>query len=188
VSIIIEDYHLSYLSFLDSQVNSSLVSNFFSFIHDICDEDYTSNFTTNEIFLTREDLIKWVRGVAFDLGFVFIILRSDKYNRQPERKTYVLLGCEMGGKYKKYKSDVESSLSSTRKCECPFKLRGKPISKGDGWVLEVICGYHNHDFSDTLVGHPFASRLKSCEQLLLVDVTRSQVKRANILLTFKEKR
>jgi len=77
-----EDYHLSYLSFLDSQVNSSLVSDFFSFIHDICEHDYTSNFTTHEIFSTREDLIKWVRGVAFDYGFVVIILRSDKYNGQ----------------------------------------------------------------------------------------------------------
>jgi len=43
-------------------------------------------------------LIKWVRGVAFNLGFVVIILRSDKYNGQPERKTCVLLGCERGGK------------------------------------------------------------------------------------------
>jgi len=58
VIIIIKDYHLSYLSFLDSQVNSSLVSCFSSFIHDICEEDYTSNFTTDEIFPTREYLIE----------------------------------------------------------------------------------------------------------------------------------
>jgi len=57
-----EDYHLSYLSFLDSQVNSSLVLDFSSFIHDICEKYYISNFTTDEIFPTREDLIKWVRG------------------------------------------------------------------------------------------------------------------------------
>jgi len=99
----------------------------------------------------------------FDLGFIVIILRFDKYNGQPERKTYVLLGCERGGKYRKYKYDVESSLSGTRKYEYPFKLRGKPISKGEGWVLNVIHGYHNHDLSDTLVGHSFAGRLKSSE-------------------------
>jgi len=70
------------------------MSNCSSFINDICEGDYTSNFINEEIFLTREDLIKQVQGVAFDLGFVVIILRSDKYNGQPKRMTYVLLGCE----------------------------------------------------------------------------------------------
>jgi len=43
-----------------------------------------------------------------------------------------LVGCERDGKYSKYKSDVQPSVSSTRKCDCPFKLRGKPINNGDG--------------------------------------------------------
>jgi len=30
-------------------------------------------------------------------------------------------------------------------------------------MLKVIYGYHNHDVSQTLVGHPFAGRLKSYE-------------------------
>jgi len=136
-----EDFNLSYLY---SQVNSSLVSNFSSFLNDICKGDYTSKFTSDKIFPT--------------IDFVVIILRSDKYNGQPGRKAYVFLGCERGRKYKKYKSDAELSLPDTRKCDYQFKLRGKPISKGEGWVLKVICGYHNHDLSDTLVGHPFAGR------------------------------
>ena len=37
-----EDYQLSYLRFLDSQINSNLVLDFSSFIHDICERDYTS--------------------------------------------------------------------------------------------------------------------------------------------------
>ena len=183
-----EDHHFSYLSFLDSQLNCSLMSEFSDFVHDICEQDYTSHFTTDDIFSTREDLIKWVRGVAYNLGFVVIILRSDKYNGQPGRKTHVLLGCERGGKYRKYKCDAEPSLSGTRKCDCPFRLRGRPISQGEGWVLNVKCGYHNHDVSSTLVGHPYAGRLKSSEHSLLVDTTKSQVKPVNILLTLKEKR
>ena len=91
-----EDHHFSYLSFLDSHVNCSLMSNFSDFVHDICEQDYTSHFTTDDIFSTREDLIKWVKRVAFNLGFVVIILRSDKYNGQPGRKNHVLLGCERG--------------------------------------------------------------------------------------------
>ena len=75
----------------------------------------------------------------------------------------MLLGCERGRKYRKYKSDLQPSITGTRKCECPFKLRGKPVSNGDGWVLKVIYGCHNHDLSKTLVGHPYVSRLKSDE-------------------------
>jgi len=131
-----EDHHFSYLSFLDSQadsqLNCSLMSDFSDFVHDICEQDYISHFTTDDIFPTREDLIKWVRGVTYNLGFVVIILRSDKYNGQPGRKTHVLLGCERGGKYRKYKCDAEPSLSGTRKCDCPFRLRGRPISQGEG--------------------------------------------------------
>jgi len=131
-------------------------------------------------------LIKWVRGIAFHLGFVVVTIRFDKATCQPRRKTYVLLGCERGGKYRKYKSDVQPSVSGTRKCDCPFKVKGKPISNGDGWMLKVMCGYHNHDMSHTLVGHPFVGRLKSSEQSLLVDMSKNQVKPTNILLTLKE--
>jgi len=90
-------------------------------------------------------------------------------------------------KYRKYKCDAKMSLSGTRKCDCPFRLRGQPISQGEGLVLNVKCGYHNHDVSSTLVGHPYAGRLKSTEHSLLVDMTKSQVKPANILVTLKEK-
>jgi len=53
-------------------------------------------------------------------------------------------------------------------------------------MLKVICGYHNHDMSQTLIGHLFARRLKSFEQSLLVDMSKSQVKPANILPTLKQ--
>jgi len=66
------------------------------------------------------------------LVFVVVTIRSNKTISQPGSKTYVLLGCERGDKYRKYKSDVQPSVSDTRKCDCPFKLIGKPISNGDG--------------------------------------------------------
>lgn len=53
-------------------------------------------------------------------------------------------------------------------------------------MLNVICGYHNHDLLQPLVGHLFFSRLKSIEHSLLVDMTKSQMKPANILPTLKE--
>ncbi|XP_014511816.2 protein FAR-RED ELONGATED HYPOCOTYL 3-like [Vigna radiata var. radiata] len=129
-------------------------------------------------------MIDWVRKIAFHFGFVVVIIRSDTTTGEPGRKTFVVLGCERSGKYRKYKQDVQPSVSGTRKCECPFKLRGKP--KGHGWVLKVMCGYHNHELVETLVGHPYAGRLNAAEQSILIDMTKSQVKPANILLTLKE--
>ncbi|XP_047170166.1 uncharacterized protein LOC124838575 [Vigna umbellata] len=146
--------------------------------------DYTDQFSTDQIFPTRANLIEWVRKIAFDLGFVVVIIRSDTATGEAGRKTFILLGCERSGKYRKYKPDVQPSFSGTRKCECSFRLRGKP--KGDGWVLKLMCGYHNHELAETLVGHPFAGRLNVVEQSILVDMTNSLVKSSNILLTLKE--
>jgi len=67
-----------------------------------------------------------------------------------------------------------------------FQIEGKPISNGDGWVLKVICSLHNLTLSETLVGHSYSERLKSDEHELLVDMMKSQVRLANILLTLKE--
>ena len=82
---------------------------------------------------------------------------------------------------------VDVSVTGLRKYDCPFKLRGKPSSHGDGWMLKVICGLHNHALSHTLVGHPYAGRLKKDGHELVVNMTKSQVKSANISLTLKEK-
>ncbi|XP_052734171.1 PKS-NRPS hybrid synthetase cheA-like [Vigna angularis] len=110
--------------------------------------------------------------MAFDLGFVVVIVRSDIATGVRGRKTYVILGCERGGKYRKYKADAVASVYGTRKCECPFRLKGKPCSDGAGWVLKVMCGHHNHELAETLVGHPYAGRLNTSEKSLLVDMTK----------------
>jgi len=55
-----------------------------------------------------------------------------KATSQQGRKTFVLLGCERSGKYRKYRNDLEVSITRTKKCDCPFRLRGKPISNGEG--------------------------------------------------------
>ncbi|XP_052728461.1 uncharacterized protein LOC128195266 [Vigna angularis] len=110
--------------------------------------------------------------MAYDLGFVVVIVRSDIATGVRGRKTFVILGCERGGKYRKYKADAVASVYGTRKCECPFRLKGKPCSDGAGWVLKVMCGHHNHELAETLVGHPYAGRLNTSEKSLLVDMTK----------------
>jgi len=34
-----------------------------------------------------------------------------------------------------YKHDLGVNVTSSRKCDCPFKLQDKPIYNGEGWVL-----------------------------------------------------
>ena len=139
------------------------------------------------MFGTRYELLEWVRKVAFRLGFVVVILRSDKATRAQGKMTYVLLGYERSGKYRKYKTNLEVSITGTRKYDCPFRLRDKPIKGEEGWVLKVICRLTNHELANTLVSHPYAGRLRPNEHALVVDMTKSQVKPKNILLTLKEK-
>ncbi|XP_017416844.1 uncharacterized protein LOC108327672 [Vigna angularis] len=110
--------------------------------------------------------------MAYDLRFVVVILRSDIATGVRGRKTFVILRCERGGKYRKYKVDVVPNVYDTRKCECPFRLKGKSCSDGDKWVLKVMCGHHNHKLAETLLGHPYAGRLNMSEQSLLVDMTK----------------
>lgn len=53
--------------------------------------------------------MKWVRAIAFGLGFAIVILRLDTINIQPRRKTYVVLGWEKDDKYRKYKKDIDKN-------------------------------------------------------------------------------
>jgi len=66
-------------------------------------------------------------------------------------------------------------------------LRGKPVKGGQWWMIELICGYHNHDLAEILVGHPYAGRLSVEENAMVEDMTKNSLKPRNILLTMKEK-
>ncbi|XP_028180755.1 uncharacterized protein LOC114367761 [Glycine soja] len=98
--------------------------------------DCSDAFNTSQVFATREDVLKWVRMVAHENGFVAI--------------------------------------------------HGKPVHGGEGWAVKLICGIHNHELAKTLVGHPYAGRLTDDEKNIVADMTKSNVKPRNILLTLKE--
>ncbi|KAH1233734.1 putative protein FAR1-RELATED SEQUENCE 10 [Glycine max] len=148
--------------------------------------DCSDAFNTSQVFETREDVLKWARTVAHENGFVAVIVRSDTYTGSRGRTSFVLIGCERSGKYKGRKKEFVRRDTSTRKCGCPFKIRGKPVHGGEGWAVKLICGIHNHELAKTLVGHPYAGRLTDDEKNIIVDMTKSNVKPRNILLTLKE--
>jgi len=54
-------------------------------------------------------------------------------------------------------------------------------------MVELICGSHNHDLVEILVGHPYAGRLSVEENAMVEDMTKTSVKPRNILLTMKER-
>jgi hypothetical protein len=45
-------------------------------------------------------MISWVRDLAYKLGFVVVIAKSD--NGGNSRKRFVTLRCQRGGEYRKY--------------------------------------------------------------------------------------
>lgn len=83
-----------YLYGIDSEVHSNFISDLSSFINEFGEGDLTNNFTMNDIFSSRDHLIKWVREITHHLGFFTIIIRSDKATDGYGRKKFVLLGCE----------------------------------------------------------------------------------------------
>ncbi|KAL5133189.1 putative protein FAR1-RELATED SEQUENCE 10 [Glycine soja] len=148
--------------------------------------DCSKAFKTSQVFECREDVLRWARSVAHENGFVAMILRSDTNTGSRGRSTFVLIGCERSGEYKCRKKEFIRRDIGTRKCGCSFKLRCKPVAGGEGWMVKLICGVHNHKLAKSLVGHPYAGRLTKAEKTLIADMTKSMVKPRNILLTLKE--
>ncbi|XP_027906868.1 PKS-NRPS hybrid synthetase CHGG_01239-like isoform X1 [Vigna unguiculata] len=155
--------------------------------------DCSDAFNTTEVFPSRDAMLNWARDVAKENGFVLIILRSEtstkstRNTRRNQRKTFVILGCDRSGKYRGlYKNALSQKVNNTRKCECPFRLRGKALKKAEGWTIKVMCGCHNHELEETLVGHPYAGRLSAEEKSLVDDMTKNMMKPKDILLTLKD--
>ncbi|KAL5153091.1 Protein FAR1-RELATED SEQUENCE 5 [Glycine soja] len=138
------------------------------------------------VFGTRDDVLQWARTVAHENGFVAVIMRSDTDIGSRGRSSFVLIGCERSGSYNCRNKEFVRKDTGSRKCGCPFRLRGKPVHGGEGWMVKLICGIHNHELAKSLVGHPYAGRLTKDEKKIIVDMTKSMVKPKNILLTLKE--
>jgi len=77
-------------------------------------------------------------------------------------------------------------VTVTKKCECSFKLEGNFVRNGECLALKVICGSHNIEMAETLVGHTYVGKLKLNEHFKVVDMTKSLVRSTNILFTLKE--
>ena len=110
------------------------------------------------------------------LVYRFSILKVDS---DGSGRAYVYFGCERSLSYRKNKNkedviEANSRNSGTKRCQCPFRLRGKEISI-DMWILFVINGNHNHDFPVYNVGRSIMSRLTEEEKIKTKEMTRAHV-------------
>ncbi|KAH1213377.1 Protein FAR1-RELATED SEQUENCE 6 [Glycine max] len=157
-------------------------------VHMDYDYDNQEECGVNEphVFATRDDVLQWARTVAHENGFVAVIMRSDTETGSRGRSSFVLIGCERSDMYKCRNKEFVRKDTGSRKCGCPFRLRGKPVHGGEGWMVKLICGIHNHELAKSLVGHPNAGRLTKEEKKIIADMTKSMVKLKNIFLTLKD--
>ncbi|XP_058181193.1 protein FAR1-RELATED SEQUENCE 5-like [Rhododendron vialii] len=157
------------------------ISDSWSFENDVRSEE--------SIFESREDMLAWARSVGLKYGIVVVILNSAKLKGGKLPK--YILGCERGGKYEPPRYLIEGQSlqrnTRTRKCNCPFQLRGIPQHPyGNRWGLEVISGVHNHEIAKYIEGHKYPSRLKPIEKQFVVDMANSTAPR-EILSILKQK-
>ncbi|XP_058218516.1 PKS-NRPS hybrid synthetase cheA-like [Rhododendron vialii] len=69
-------------------------------------------------------------------------------------------------------------ITGTKKCDCPFKLRGVPQPpNGVMWSLKVVKGFHNHEPAEGFEGHEYPSRLTPIQQQLVRDMSSSTAPR-----------
>ncbi|KAH1265156.1 hypothetical protein GmHk_01G000914 [Glycine max] len=84
--------------------------------------DCSDAFNTSQVFATCDDVLHWAHSIAYDIGFVVMIMRSNTSTRNRGKISYVLISCEKSGKYRAYRQDLVRIVTDSRKYGCPFKL------------------------------------------------------------------
>ncbi|XP_061990667.1 uncharacterized protein LOC133709076 [Rosa rugosa] len=169
-----------------------------------CVFETTNQFITSEVFKSRNELVNWTREEGRKCGIVVVIRKSDAPGNCRLKRGRITFGCERGGFYQKnsiasecmQKKKLNASLNpqkkkrdrsgGTKRCGCPFRLKGKNVGPEDEWTLEVVNGMHNHHAAKYPEGHSYLGRLTKEENNLLVDMSKNLVNPKEILYTLKQ--
>ncbi|XP_045831510.1 uncharacterized protein LOC123922888 [Trifolium pratense] len=146
--------------------------------------DTSDHFYTEMATPDRDELIRWAREIALKLKFAIVIGKSD--NGSDKRKQYFRLDCERGGRYVSTNKKLKSDQTGTRKCGCPFRLRGY-CHADKTWHLTVVNGKHNHELDKAVEGHLIVGRLKPEERQCMEEMSRNLVPPKNIMSTLKDR-
>ena len=78
-------------------------------------------------------------------GFTISIDKSNLKN------LIFMLYCERSGEYKPSKTKKKLKLEGTdsRKCGCPFRMRGYFEKNKNEWWLAILNGVHNHELGQS---------------------------------------
>ncbi|CAN6553999.1 unnamed protein product [Malus baccata var. baccata] len=121
--------------------------------------DYTNEFKTDEVFKSKNDLLDWTRAKGKKNNMVIVIKRYDAGGVDRRRKrARITFACERHGEYRSIlrKSDINDQNSDannkkkeprntgTKKCRCPFMLKGVNVGEGDEWKLEKCWVYRRY--------------------------------------------
>ncbi|KAI7955459.1 hypothetical protein MJO29_006858, partial [Puccinia striiformis f. sp. tritici] len=98
----------------------------------------------------------------------------------------VYIKCDCGGVYSGKLKNLVKHDSSTRKCECPFELRGSTSTAKNAtdrhWYLAVLHAHHNHPASHCPLAHPSHWKLTKEQNEEVSRLTKSKVKASQIWL------
>jgi len=99
-----------------------------------------------------------------------------------------MLQCERSGVYKPPKTKNKLKLEGTysRKCDCPFRMRGNFEKKTNERWLTILNRVHNHELEPKLDGHLLACRLRKKQMKKVVYMTKRLALPRNILTDFNE--
>ena len=70
-----------------------------------------------------------------DIDCVTRIMRSDTSTRNRGKISFVLISYEKSENYRTSKKNLVRTMTSLRKCGCPFKLQAKLVLGGEGGWL-----------------------------------------------------
>ncbi|AES97156.1 transcription factor AFT [Medicago truncatula] len=114
----------------------------------------------------RDDLLGWVCQQVAKAEFTIFIDKSSL------KKPTLTMQCERNGEYKPPKTRKKSKRTGSRKCQCPFRLRGFFEKDTNGWWIAMLSGIHHHELE---------------EKKRVIDMTKSLAVLRNILTDLKEK-
>ena len=107
-------------------------------------------------------------------------MRSDTNTGMRGRTSFVLIGCERSAQYWSRKKDFVRRDTGNRKCGCPFKLQWKLVVGGQGWMVKLMSGSHNHKMTKSLVGYQYVGRLTKDEKIIITAMTKLMMKPTEI--------
>jgi histone-lysine N-methyltransferase SETD2 len=144
----------------------------------------TIEFVLHQDFGSREELLEWAFQRALAYNYVLVIGSSNSINKGWAKvPTTVFLRCDRHG-LPKSKATVRRTKS--KKCNCPFKLKGEYDKHRGVWNLQVLENQHNHPPAQHLEGHAHARNLSAVELKLVERLHQQNLPPRNIWDTIKD--